>query len=111
MINRQDLISEIDTLEGKPLTLQSCEKLAHFYTIYNQNFNDQPKQSTRYSSKSAEELKDVFPALEIYQNEHTAQNLRSLCNEVEEFCNALFVSTESEKERDIYRQMIKRLIR
>lgn len=52
---------------------------------------------------------DIFPALHKYKTEHTAFNLLKLCVEVQEFCRAIYASTENETERNIYREMLSKL--
>lgn len=61
------------------------------------------------SKTEAEELRDIFPALKKYKSEHTKANLQKLCVEISEFCRAVYASTESEAERDIYNKMLEKL--
>lgn len=56
-----------------------------------------------------EELKDIFPALSKYQNEHTTENLKKLCVEIKEFCKSVYASTRNEEEAAIYKDMINKL--
>lgn len=63
------------------------------------------------SDNDVKELKDIFPALEKYKANHSAENLKKLCVEVSEFCQAIYASTRNEPERDIYRNMVKKLNR
>lgn len=55
------------------------------------------------------EAADLFPALYKYKSEHTAANFQKLCVEIEEFCNAVYASTQNQTERDIFREMLQRL--
>lgn len=55
------------------------------------------------------EAADLFPALYKYKAEHTTANFQKLCVEIEEFCNAIYASTQSQTERDIYISMLSRL--
>ena len=52
---------------------------------------------------------DTFPALHKYKTEHSAENLKKLCVEVAEFCNAIYASTQNDAERAIYNSMVKKL--
>lgn len=56
-----------------------------------------------------QELKEVFPALKLYQSDHTETNLQKLCVEISEFCESVYASTQNERERDIFRQMLNKL--
>ena len=52
---------------------------------------------------------DIFPALHKYKTEHNADNLKKLCVEVSDFCRAIYASTQNEKERNIYFNMLDKL--
>lgn len=52
---------------------------------------------------------DIFPALHKYKSEHNADNLQKLCVEVREFCQAIYASTQNDKERAIFYNMIDRI--
>lgn len=56
-----------------------------------------------------QELTDVFPALRMYQSNHTEANLQKLCVEIVEFCRSVYASTQSEAERSIYKSMLDKL--
>lgn len=51
----------------------------------------------------------IFPALHKYKADHNADNLKKLCVEVASFCRSIYASTQSEQERTIYRDMLKKL--
>ena len=57
------------------------------------------------------EVVGIVPALHKYQKEHSAINLQKLCVEVADFCNAIYASTQSEAERSIYHDMLKKIIK
>lgn len=59
------------------------------------------KQTDYYS-----DLKDLFPALQKYKTEHSTANLQKLCAEIKSFCKAVYASTESEEERNVYMLML-----
>lgn len=58
---------------------------------------------------SSAEQTGLFPALNAYRAERSDVNLQKLCVEMAEFCNAIFASTQNEKQRDIYRSMLQKL--
>lgn len=55
------------------------------------------------------ELVDILPALTRYQHTRSISDYRALCKEVEQFCHALYASTENEEERAIYNNMVAKL--
>lgn len=52
---------------------------------------------------------DIFPALHKYKKEHNTSNLQKLCVEIGEFCKAVYASTQSDAERDVYFEMVEKL--
>lgn len=76
--------------------------------VRSKNSEDSPlgKKTDAYS-----EIEDIFPfpALKKYKDEHNAANLQKLLVEISEFCQAVYASTRSEAERNIYRTMIRKL--
>lgn len=54
---------------------------------------------------------DIFPALHKYKIEHSNENLQKLCVEIADFCRAVYSSTQSEYERQIYFDMLDKLIK
>lgn len=64
------------------------------------------KQTDDYS-----ELKDLFPALQKYKTEHNTANLQKLCVEIKEFCKSVYASTENEQERNVYYNLVDKLIK
>ena len=57
-----------------------------------------------------QEAADIFPALEEYQKAHNITNLKKLCVQLSDFCKAIYASTKSAEERDVYKKMLKKLI-
>ena len=55
------------------------------------------------------EAVDIFPALHKYKTEHTTVNLQKLCVEIAEFCRAVYASTKSSEEREVFIKMIDKL--
>ena len=57
------------------------------------------------------EVIGIFPALHKYKSEHSLDNLQKLCVEVVGFCNAIYASTQNEKERTVYNSLLKNTIK
>lgn len=57
------------------------------------------------------EAVDIFPALHKYKTEHNIANFQKLCVEISEFCRAVYASTASADEREIFAKMIDKLNR
>lgn len=55
------------------------------------------------------EAVDIIPALHKYQADHNGSNLRKLCVEVLEFCDAIYASTQSDKEREIFNSVLSKI--
>ena len=55
------------------------------------------------------EAVDIFPALHKYKTEHNIANFQKLCVEISEFCRAVYASTASPEEREIFAKMIDKL--
>lgn len=52
---------------------------------------------------------NTFPALHKYKSDHSIDNLKKLCNEVSDFCSAIYASTRNDAERTIYNGMVKKI--
>lgn len=52
---------------------------------------------------------ELFPSLTEYKLNHTETNLAKLCNDVADFCIAIYASTQTDGERKIYADMINRI--
>jgi hypothetical protein len=52
---------------------------------------------------------DIFPALHKYKISHNTDNLQKLCVEIADFCRAVYASTESPQERQIFNSMLDKL--
>ena len=55
------------------------------------------------------EAMDIFPALHKYKTEHNTDNLKKLCVEIADFCRAVYSSTKSPQERQIFFDMLDKL--
>lgn len=63
-------------------------------------------ESTRERISPQDEL---FPSLELYKSAHNIVNLQKLCVEITEFLRAVYASTRSDEERNVYRSMVDKL--
>ena len=52
---------------------------------------------------------DIIPALHKYKSDHNITNLQKLCVEIADFCRAVYSSTTSPQERQIYFDMLDKL--
>ena len=106
MINREkDIRQKIsETLNKQSFGMQDVQTLALCWGAL-QVFKNEVAPETNQEK----ELTDVFPALSLYQLEHTEVNLHKLCVEIEEFCRSVYASTRSENERTIFFGMLDKL--
>lgn len=107
---------EIESIAKRPnLTYEAIKQLSELHGAECALMSlDPQKTETAYTAEpqrenTQKELTDVFPALELYQKEHTANNLQRLCTEVLEFCTAIYASTENPQERAIYFNMVEKM--
>ena len=75
--------------------------------MYMEQFED--KVTPTQLTTEYREAIDIFPALHKYKTSHTADNLKKLCVEIADFCRAVYSSTESPQERQIYFDMLDKL--
>ena len=73
-----------------------------------EQFEDKP--TLEQIKKEYSEIVGVFPALHKYKTEHNTVNLEKLCVEVAEFCRAIYASTQNQKEREVFRKMLDKLL-
>ena len=52
---------------------------------------------------------DIIPALHKYKADHNITNLQKLCVEIADFCRAVYSSTTSPQERQIFFDMLDKL--
>ena len=52
---------------------------------------------------------DIFPALQKYKDEHSTANLKKLCIEVLDFCRSIYASTQSDGEREAFRNIMRKI--
>ena len=75
--------------------------------MYMEQFED--KVTPTQLTTEYREAIDIFPALHKYKIEHSAVNLQKLCVEIADFCRAIYASTTSPQERQIYFAMLDKL--
>ena len=54
---------------------------------------------------------DIIPALHKYKSDHNITNLQKLCVEIADFCRAVYSSTTSPQERQIFFDMLDKLMK
>ena len=60
-------------------------------------------------TREYEEIVSIVPALHKYKADHNITNLQKLCVEIADFCRAIYASTKSPQERQIYFNMLDKL--
>lgn len=108
MLNLEEINNTIEELENGSTTFDTCSKLASLYIV-------RDKLAT---TNVEEELNDILPQYRIYCNikrkyqmgevtEQTLYNsLTAVCKEINEFLHILYVSTDTQYERDMIRDNI-----
>ena len=76
--------------------------------MYMEQFEDRPTLE-EIKKEYSEMITGIFPALHKYKIEHSTDNLQKLCVEIADFCRAVYASTSSPKEREIFTKMIYKL--
>lgn len=59
--------------------------------------------------KEYEEIVSIVPALHKYKADHNITNLQKLCVEIADFCRAVYSSTKSPQERQIFFDMLDKI--
>lgn len=72
--------------------------------------NERDSYEIERSKKSYKEAIDIFPALIDYKAEHSTKNLERLCKEIKDFCCDVYASTNNKEEREIYYNMLEKLV-
>ena len=72
-----------------------------------EQFEDKP--TLEQIKEEYSEIVGIFPALHKYKIEHNTANLQKLCVEIADFCRAVYSSTTSPQERQIYFDMLDKL--
>jgi hypothetical protein len=102
-----EIRAEIDTLSKRSnLTYEGIKRLGELFgaemALRSLEGKYEPNTSTTEAISQTKEYSEVFPALKLYQREHNSLNLKKLCVEITEFCNAVYASTRSSEERKIF---------
>ena len=77
--------------------------------MYMEQFED--KVTPLQLTTEYREAIDIFPALHKYKADHNITNLQKLCVEIADFCRAVYSSTQNEQERNIYFNMLDKLMK
>ena len=105
----------IDELENGETSLSNVRNLAALYNVKTHLLG-----SNRYDS-TVKELNDIFPSylqyvetkrkyqLKEVTDETIYVDMKELCREIKEFIQTLYSSTDTEKERELIKQMIKEI--
>ena len=75
--------------------------------MYMEQFEDKP--TLEQIKEEYSEIVGIFPALHKYKISHNTDNLKKLCVEIADFCRAVYSSTASPQERQIYFAMLDKL--
>ena len=75
--------------------------------MYMEQFEDKP--TLEQIKEEYSEIVNIFPALHKYKISHNTDNLKKLCVEIADFCRAVYSSTTSPQERQIYFDMLDKL--
>jgi hypothetical protein len=114
----QVIRNTIVDLENAENTFENCSKLASLYIIMSEA--EKSKIDTK-SSVTEDELQDIFPAYRNYveskrnyqlngtSEEQTVKALGFVCQEIYEFIQALYSSTDMPQERTHIRNLISKL--
>lgn len=73
-----------------------------------EQFEDRPTLE-QIKKEYGEMITGIFPALHKYKISHSTENLQKLCVEIAQFCRAVYASTQNERERKIYFDMLEKL--
>lgn len=55
------------------------------------------------------DIKDIFPTLDDYYNNHCEHNLKKVCLEMQEFYTAIYSTLQTEEEKQVFLEAINRL--
>ena len=118
MLDINEINNTIETLENDAdTTFDTCLKLASLYTVR----DNLTKQEQPVVSATEKELNDILPQYQNYckvkrrfqLNEVTEQavflSMKDVCTEIKEFLHILYSSTDTQKERDMLKNMVQQL--
>ena len=118
MIDISVINNLINDFENSDSSLSTIRNLSALYNVRTHLLSSNHKETT---DKTTKELSDILPsyiqyinAKRRYQlheitNETVYINMKELCKEIKEFMQALYSGTDTEKERELLKQMIKEI--
>ena len=107
----------IKDTENSETTLSNIRNLSALYNVRNTLLNNKEETQTQTET----ELKDILPSYLGYinikrkyqlhktTNENVIIAMEALCNEIKEFIQTLYSSTDTPQERDIIKEMLKEM--
>lgn len=107
----------IKDIENSETTLSNIRNLSALYNVRNILLNNKEETQTQTET----ELKDILPSYLGYinikrkyqlhktTNENVIIAMKALCNEIKEFIQTLYSSTDTPQERDIIKEMLKEM--
>ena len=116
-MNMQEIEDSIIELENGATNFNNCQKLASLYIVKEHYIN---KNKSLVNSVITE-LNDILPQYKTYKEVKTKYELHELpkerlilsmsyvCQEIKEFLQTLYSSSDMEEERDLLRQMLSNL--
>lgn len=123
MLNFEEIEQYIDELENSPTTLNNCQKLSVLYICREFAQKDDANSETANNDEVIEQYSDILPEYKEYckikkdyafnkvTENAVIKEINDVCNEIFEFINTLYSSTDMPEERKIILQMIKKLNR
>ena len=117
-MNIQEIEESIRELEDGDTTFNNCQKLASLY-IVKENYKS---GSTTMVTDVIEELQDIIPQYRIYKEikrqyqlrecpkEKVLHSMQFVCQEIKEFLQTLYSSSDMEEERILLTTMLSNLI-
>ena len=124
-MNIDDVYKEIEILENSAFTSENTRDLASLYIIKAEYEKLKYEPANAHISKDnvVQELNDIFPSYKKYVECKTEYQLGKanddllidtfslLCQEVGEFLNILYCTTDKVKERKVFRAMIEKFFK
>lgn len=124
-MTRQEKLFEIQSdidkiINADKITMDLCQRLALLYGAKmafesdksEDNIKSLPDEKSPLNEplkSSINELQDIKPSLDNFINNHSTDNLKKLCLEIQEFCQSVYALTKNEDDRKIYFEMIEQL--
>jgi len=118
MINISTINELIREMENSDTSLSTIRNLSALYNVRTHLLESNSKEVV---NKTTKELSDILPSYIQYINakrkyqlheitdETVYINMKELCKEIKEFIQTLYSGTDTEKERELIKQMIKEM--